>query len=104
MPKPPQNVHIDIFSAVICLDFGLSPHQHVYEKRGCYGESEPLSIFVRAFCCSNSLAIIKGLFARLKMSPLRVKGSFTHLSGELSPTAAHDRYANSIFRCDYGTL
>ena len=63
-----------------------------------------MSIFVRAFCCSNSLAIIKGLFAKLKMSPLRVKGSFTHLSGELSPTATHDRYANNIFRCDYGTL
>ena len=65
---------------VICLDFGLSPHQHVYEKRGCYGELEPLSIFVRAFCCSNSLAIIQGLFAKLRMSLLRVKGSFTHFS------------------------
>ena len=38
------------------------------------------------------------------MSPLRVKGSFTHFSvtpvGELSCSSTHDRYANSIFRYD----
>ena len=27
--------------------FGPSPHQHVYEKRGCYGESEPLCMLIR---------------------------------------------------------
>ena len=37
VPKLPLNAHIDIVSVivVICLDFGLSPYQHVYEKRGC---------------------------------------------------------------------
>ena len=46
VPKPLSNAHINVFIVITCLDFGLSPHQHVYKKRGCYGESVPLSMLL----------------------------------------------------------
>ena len=44
-------------SVVICLDFCLSPHQQLYEKSGCYGESVPLSMLVRALLLNNAICI-----------------------------------------------
>ena len=57
------------------------------------------NFFLSYIDLKNSLAIIK--VAKLEISPLHIKGSFTHFSvtlvSKLSCSPTHDRYANSIF-------